>query len=189
MAATGGHVGSVGSGRRPLAHSARTLPGVSWPSSVVRSTIETARSRANCLAVVLIDRVARPAALASTPTWSTPGRPCRNRRSVAGEAAASARSSTVPVSGGGAVVVTPSGYCRRFARRPPRLELLGPQGGVAGLDQPRDDAQALVERPERRLHGVDGQPLDLVPAEPERGHQVVHLAAHRDVGHQAVVGV
>ena len=29
MAATGGQDGSVGSGRRPLAHRARTLPGVS----------------------------------------------------------------------------------------------------------------------------------------------------------------
>src|ERR687897_2669360 len=57
MAATGGHDGSVGSGLRPLAHRARTLPGVSWPSSVVRSTIRTARSSANALAVVLIDRV------------------------------------------------------------------------------------------------------------------------------------
>ena len=42
-----------------------------------------ARSSANALAVVLIDRVASVAARASTPTWSTPGSPWRNRRSVA----------------------------------------------------------------------------------------------------------
>jgi hypothetical protein len=47
---------------------------------VVRSIIEMARSIAHCFAVVLIDRVARVAALASAPTWSTPGRPCRKRR-------------------------------------------------------------------------------------------------------------
>src|SRR5918992_1029468 len=46
MAATAGQVGSAGSGRIPLAHSARTLPGVSCPSSVVRSTMRTAASEA-----------------------------------------------------------------------------------------------------------------------------------------------
>ena len=50
------------------------------PSSVVRSIIEIARSIAVCFAVVLIDRVASVAARNSAPTWSTPGRPYRNRR-------------------------------------------------------------------------------------------------------------
>src|SRR3984957_19056942 len=76
-----GAVGSAGSGRLALAHTARTLPGVSWPSSVVRSIIEMAISSAHCLAVVLIDRLASMAARASAPTWSTPGSPCRNSRS------------------------------------------------------------------------------------------------------------
>jgi hypothetical protein len=40
-----------------------------------------ARSMAYAFDVVLIDLVARPAARASHPTWSTPGRPWRNRRS------------------------------------------------------------------------------------------------------------
>ena len=40
-------------------------------------------SIAHALAVVLILRVASAAARASAPTWSTPGRPCRNRRSDA----------------------------------------------------------------------------------------------------------
>ena len=35
--------------------------------------------------VVLIDRVPRPAARASHPTWSTPGRPWRKRRSEESE--------------------------------------------------------------------------------------------------------
>src|SRR5579862_3027739 len=81
MAATAGAVGSAGSGRLALAHSARTLPGVSWPSSVVRSIIEIAVSSAHRLAVVLIDRLASMAARASAPTSSTPGSPCRNPRS------------------------------------------------------------------------------------------------------------
>ena len=74
---------SDGSGRIALAHSVRTLPGVSAPSSVVRSTIEIAVSIAHAFAVVLMLRVASAAARASAPTWSTPGRPCRNRRSEA----------------------------------------------------------------------------------------------------------
>jgi hypothetical protein len=37
---------------------------------------------AQALAVVLMDRVPREAARASAPTWSTPGSPWRNLRSV-----------------------------------------------------------------------------------------------------------
>src|ERR1044071_8777122 len=80
MAAAAGQDGSAGSGRRALAESARTLPGVSAPSSVVRSTIRMARSMAFALAVVFTDRVPSAAALASTPTLSTPGSPARNDR-------------------------------------------------------------------------------------------------------------
>src|SRR5687768_16032943 len=60
-----------------------------------------ARSSAYALAVVLIDRVLRAAARASAPTWSTPGRPSRNRRRRSSDEVTSARLST-PVS----VVVT-----------------------------------------------------------------------------------
>src|SRR6195952_5209771 len=79
-AATDGISGNSGSGRRALAASERTLPGVSEPSRVVRSTIEIARSMAVRLAPALMDRVASAAARDSTPTGSTPGRPCRKRR-------------------------------------------------------------------------------------------------------------
>ena len=44
-----------------------------------------ARSMAKAFDVVLIDRVDSAAARASAPTWSTPGRPCRKRRSAASE--------------------------------------------------------------------------------------------------------
>src|SRR5919107_1944372 len=70
-AATLGIDGSVGSGRRALPASARTLPGVSFPSSVVRSIIRIARSRAQSFASRLIERFASEAARSSTPTAST----------------------------------------------------------------------------------------------------------------------
>src|SRR5690349_9946094 len=76
MAAGRGVLGSSGSGTSALAHSERTLPTVSEPSRVVRSIIPMAVSMAQALLVVLIERVPRPAARASLPTWSTPGRPC-----------------------------------------------------------------------------------------------------------------
>ena len=89
--ASAGVVRSVGSGWTALAASARTLPGVSAPSSVVRSIIEMARSMAYALAVVLIERVPREAARASRPTASTPGSPWRKRRSALSDAVTSAR--------------------------------------------------------------------------------------------------
>jgi hypothetical protein len=88
-AATEGQVRSAGSGRRALAHRARTFPGVSAPSSVVRSTMRIARSRAQALALVLIERVPSIATRASAPTWSTPGSPCRNVRRLASDRATS----------------------------------------------------------------------------------------------------
>ena len=96
-AATGGHPGSSGSGRSALAHSARTVPGVSAPSSVVRSIIRMARSSAQALAVVLIERVASPATRSLAPTSSTPGRPCRNRRSAPSRMASASSAGRVAV--------------------------------------------------------------------------------------------
>src|SRR5699024_8589802 len=80
-APTVGTVRSAGSGWAALVHSARTLPGVSAPSRVVRSTMEMARSMAVALAVVLTDRVDRSLARAAAPTSSTPGSPYRYARS------------------------------------------------------------------------------------------------------------
>src|SRR5690349_15618426 len=64
-------VASPGLGRMALAQSAATLPGVSWPSSVVRSIHRMARSSAHSLEDFLIERLARLAALSSAPTSST----------------------------------------------------------------------------------------------------------------------
>ena len=76
-AATRGQLGSAGSGVTAFATSERTLPGVSAPSSVVRSMSPMIRSRAHAFDVVLMERVPRPAARCSSPTASTPGMPCR----------------------------------------------------------------------------------------------------------------
>src|SRR3954471_5783787 len=55
----------------PFTQSARTLPGVSLSSSVVRSIIRIARSSAHSFDAFLIDRFFSESTRASTPTWST----------------------------------------------------------------------------------------------------------------------
>ncbi len=67
-AATLGMVGSVGSGWTALPARARILPGVSFPSRVVRSIIRMARSRAHSFDSRLMLRLASMAARSSTPT-------------------------------------------------------------------------------------------------------------------------
>ena len=71
IAATLGIVGSPGFGWMPLAHSARTLPGVSLPSRVVRSIIRIARSRAHSFEAFLMLRFWSVATRSSAATWST----------------------------------------------------------------------------------------------------------------------
>src|SRR4029453_16585385 len=56
-----------------LAQRWRTLPGVSAPSSVVRSIIDTANRIPCCLAVVLIERLPSVAARSSIPPRATCG--------------------------------------------------------------------------------------------------------------------
>src|SRR5579862_8857064 len=116
MAATAGVVGSAGSGRLALAHSARTLPGVSWPSSVVRSIIEIAVSSAHRLAVVLIDRLASMAARASAPTSSTPGSPCRNPRSEVPERTCVSAGALIGDSFGPLITIVTHGHGRALGQ-------------------------------------------------------------------------
>ena len=71
MAATCGIDASPGFGRIPFWHSARTLPGVSFPSRVVRSIIRIARSSAQTFDAFLIDRFWSDETRSWTPTWST----------------------------------------------------------------------------------------------------------------------
>ena len=73
-------------GRTAFALSARTLPGVSAPSSVVRSIIRIASSRAKIFDSRLIDRFASSAARASRATASTA--PTRGRRPPPGSSSA-----------------------------------------------------------------------------------------------------
>ena len=67
----GGWTGRRAAGGSPFAHSARTLPGVSFPSSVVRSIIRIARSSAQTLDAFLIDRFVSDATRSWIPTAST----------------------------------------------------------------------------------------------------------------------
>src|SRR5216683_3790029 len=89
IVATDGMLESPGLGRMPLAQRAAILPGVSLPSSVVRSIHRMARSSAQSFDDFLIDRLARDAARSSAPTSSTLRTPrmsdprCESDRAVA----------------------------------------------------------------------------------------------------------
>ena len=76
-AATDGVEGSLMSGEMAFLASVWTLPTVSAPSSVVRSTIEMMVSKPAAFDVVFSEREANPAARAWAPTVSTPGMPLR----------------------------------------------------------------------------------------------------------------
>src|SRR5258705_3770160 len=88
-------LGLPGWGRIAFTAKSRILPGVSFPSRVVRSIIEMARLRAHTFDAFLIDRRLSESTRSSTPTWSTavtrpsrlpsgPGRPSQARiRSLA----------------------------------------------------------------------------------------------------------
>src|SRR5215211_7583520 len=73
---------STGSGRTAFEQSAATLPGVSAPSSVVRSIIRTASSNAWSFESFLIERFASVAARSSSATAST--EPIRGSRGSSG---------------------------------------------------------------------------------------------------------
>src|SRR6202042_2977146 len=182
-AATGGTAGSPGSGRRAFAHMARTLPGVSAPSSVVRSIIRIEASSAHSLASRLMDLVARLAARASAPTWSTPGSPCSTCRSAASEVATSVSQGRSAMAGGAWPVPTALPGC------PQHGIARGLRDREAGLEHRVDDVQPLVERRERALHRVDGQPLDVGPAVAERVGQGGELRRQGHPAHQPVVGI
>src|SRR5919198_2083793 len=101
-AATDGIDGSTGSGRTAFEQSATTFPGVSAPSSVVRSIVRIARSSAQSFASRLIDRFPSVAARSSTATWST--EPMRGSRGSSGSSKPRGRTGAcaIPTSLGGA---------------------------------------------------------------------------------------
>src|SRR5580704_3961612 len=190
-----------------LAHMPRTLPGVSAPSRVVRSTVRMARSRAASLASFLMDRVARAATRSRTPISSTPGRPCSTWRSAASpgtapsgvapaRAALLVRSLLVRSSARWFVLTCltvppgPAAAQGRSADAHRRgAEAGGAGGGEAGLEHGVDQPEPLVERGERAFHGVDGEPLDVGPAVAEGLREGVELRGQGDAAHQPVVGV
>src|SRR5690349_17704532 len=114
-AATDGIARSVGSGRTAFEQRAATLPGVSAPSSVVRSVQRIARSSANSFASRLIDRLASSPARPSTATWST--EPIRGSRGSSG--------SSNPRGSAGACAMGASVRSGRVAAKNALLGLLG----------------------------------------------------------------
>ena len=90
MAATGGHVGVARVGPQGLGaqrpHLARRVG--PFEGGEVGHRARRGRGRTAWRAF-LIERVPRSATRASAPTWSTPGRPCRKRRSADSDAVAS----------------------------------------------------------------------------------------------------
>src|SRR5262249_2422361 len=154
---------------RALAHRPLTLPGVSAPSSVVRSTIRTAISRAHSLDSRLMDLVASAAARSCAPTWSTPGSPCSARRSAASEASA-------PLTPGTGGAATPGRPPPR--RRPPPPGPWARPCGRAGSRPPphpaslrgrRWQARSLPPQAGNAHHRVAGRPGR---GEPRLDHRV-----------------
>ena len=78
------------------------------------------------------------------------------------------------------VVVAPPGAGRRRSAsrvqtRPNPARSVPRHHREAGLDHVIDQGQPLIERQERRLHGIDGEPAQVVPAVPERLRDGVQL--------------
>src|SRR6478672_3909222 len=132
---------SEGSGRIAFEASAATLPGVSAPSSVVRSVMRTASSSANTFAPRLIERLASVAARSSRATWSI--EPILGSRGSSG--------SSKPVGRAGACAIDRSLGRRREqpldrGHQPARLD-------VDGLDA-RGAGALLVTARVAELHGL-----------------------------------
>src|SRR5215471_10529421 len=183
-AATGG---APRPGCRALAHIARTLPGVSCPSSVVRSITEIARSSACRLLSALIDRLASVSARARAPTSSTPGSPCRNRRSDSSEAATSRITSIRPLSHHGGWL---SGH--RSLDLPPEREhrLLVSPDDLQRRDHPVAGGHRQRERgkpghTDRRGQLGEREPP---PAQQRRRSDEGRQHQHREVGEQRQEG-
>src|SRR4051794_32846511 len=140
----------------PFTHSARTLPGVSFPSRVVRSIIRIARSSAHSFDAFLIDRFFSESTRASTPTWSTvdtrpsrlpSGSPIERDRPSHARISSLARS-RARVSGRLVVVMGRRGYAYVPGRLAPAVDLRQRRHPALALDEEvaepvEDDAQVL----------------------------------------------
>src|SRR5205807_4020067 len=173
-AATGGTSGRSGSGLRAFAASVRTLPGVSAPSRVVRSTMEIAVSIAHSLLAFLMLRVASVATRASTPTWSTPGRPNRKRRRVDSSRVtpASSAGGVIGATGITGSVMTPRRTSPRSALQLVSLALLA----LGPLDLDPAHQRQTVDRQHRRAGRTVARRLVVEPA-----HETETLHPHGDV--------
>src|SRR5712691_10492542 len=165
MAATEGIPGSVGSGRIAFDASAATLPGVSEPSSVVRSIIRTASSSANTFDSFLIERLASEAARSSSATWST--EPMRGSRGSSG--------SSKPRGRAGASAIR-SVYAARGLDRGARLGLVRVPLVADKEVRERHAERAVLELPDV-AQLVDDQVLVLRPRRtPEQDRPVERVA-------------
>src|SRR6478736_5444582 len=132
-------VGSPGCGCMALTHIARILPGVSFPSRVVRSIIRIARSRAHIFEAFLIDRRLSASTRSSTPTWSTvvtrPSRLPSGPGRASHAATSSCARSRATVSGRRVVVMGGGGYTRASRGRPSSCDTRGMNLFDLPLDQ------------------------------------------------------
>ena len=183
IAATDGISGIVGAGHTALAHRWRTLPAVSAPSSVVRSSIDTARRMPCCLAVVLIERLPSWAARSSIPTRSTWGRrritPARLLRSLivkrvlvfcgsspgrqpeyaaaAGDLGRLAASRGLQIVYGGASVGLMGALADSALAAGGTVDRGHPDPARRARDRPRRSDQAARRRDHARAQGADGR--------------------------------
>src|SRR6188508_2327194 len=172
-AATDGMVGSPGLGRMALAHMARTLPGVSFPSRVVRSIIRIARSSAHSFDAFLIDRFLSESTRASTPTWSTVE--TRPSRLPSGSPIERDRPSHARI----------SSLARSRARVSGRLVAVMGRRGYATISRRQSLAAAVHLRQGRHAAFA----LDQVVAEPVEHDAQVLDAAERSTGTRQLVGL
>src|SRR3954451_18493557 len=174
-AAHEGISGRDGSGTTALAHRWRTLPGVSEPSSVVRSIIDVAMRMPSRLAVVLIERFPSAAARSSTPMRLTgvserlravqSGRPREDARMdalVAGATRGAGRGIAVALGEAGATV-----YCTGRSTRGRRSE----------YDRPE-----TIEDTAEQVSAAGGQGIAVVADHLDRA-QVQALVARIDAEH------
>src|SRR5215213_2832015 len=124
-------------------------------------------SMAHALDVVLIERVPSAAVRASAPTWSTPGRPCRNARKAASDAVTSVNGGSGAAAGrlgsdsavGSRTCVMPSIFPCRGSGSDARCSDGWPPAGSG------DEETVLLEDPHRAGRDQVGQePADVALA-------------------------
>src|SRR5205823_5768285 len=181
IAATDGMLASDGSGRMPFDASAATFPGVSAPSSVVRSITRIARSSANTFESRFIERVASDAARSSSATASTD--PSRGRRGSSGSSNPPGRTGVVAISSS------------LEARAPGSMRLVDRAVQIQGvvrnvrIDLARLSLDGRADR--ARRGGGGGEPDRDSPTQVVSAHALgrEHAREHRDLVDRTLEGI